>query len=210
MAPLKRRKKAPWHLFSSIPFQITADPWKYWCKRSLTVQGSQLTLEAQPHSSSETQCGLPREGISHRREVPGSTSTSAAPPAWAATCYEEELSVSMGTVKTLPTHLVLNLQHTLHCHPCGPDSVNPLHLSAWGHACACVKYCSAGQHLSQAPCLHALLHLQVLGKPGGEVMWFEQEGDRLGLFLGLGGKGGLLKWVFLFSSPLSTLAEPCS
>lgn len=35
-------------------------------------------------------------------------------------------------VKTLPTHLVLNLQHILHCHRHGPDSVNPLHLSQLG------------------------------------------------------------------------------
>lgn len=41
-------------------------------------------------------------------------------------------------------------------------------------------------------------------------------GDGLGLFLRAGGRGGLLRWVFLFSpplllsSPLSTLAEPCS
>lgn len=50
-------------------------------------------------------------------------------------------------------------------------------------------------------------------------MQFEQMqqalGDGLGLFLGAGGRGGLLRWVFLFSpfllfSPLSTLAEPCS
>lgn len=77
----QEKEKKPWHLFSSIPSHITADPWKYCCKRSLTVQGSWLTLEAQPNRSSETQCGLPREGVFHRREVPGSTSTSAAPPA---------------------------------------------------------------------------------------------------------------------------------
>lgn len=40
-----------------------------------------LAAEAQPHSSSATQHGLPREGISHRREVPGGFSTSVAPPA---------------------------------------------------------------------------------------------------------------------------------
>lgn len=173
VAPLKRRKKAPWHLFSSIPFQITADPWKYWHKRSLTVQGSQLTLEAQPHSSSETQCGLPREGISHRREVPGSTSTSAAPPAWGATCYEEELSVSMGTVKTLPTHLVLNLQHTLHCHPRGPDSVNPLHLSQLGDMPVPVSSIAVQDSIS--PRLHVSMPCSTCKS------WASQEERRCGL-----------------------------
>lgn len=123
----------------------------------------------------------------------------------------------MWMVETLPTHLVLHLQHTLHCHPHGPDLVNPLHLSQLGDMpvpVPCAKCCSAGQHLSQALWLHALLTCKSWANK--EVRWCGLNrcssfgGDALGLFLGLEGRGDLLKWIFLFLSPLSTLREPCS
>lgn len=76
LAPLSEGKRPP-GIFSAVSLS-----------RSLQVPGGiavrrawQREAAVQPCSSSATQHGLPREGISHRREAPGGSSTLAGPSA---------------------------------------------------------------------------------------------------------------------------------
>ena len=129
--------------------------------------------------------------------------------------------MSVWTVKTLQTHLILNLQRSLCCRPRGPDSAKPLCLSQLGEMPAPVSSVAVQESIS--PRLHVSVPCSPAGpgqtrRRGGAVRTDAAGlgGGRLGLFLGVGGRGGLLRWIFLFSpsllfsSPLSTLAEPCS